>query len=154
MSLPQTQTSFNKISWNCRDFVEISFSFYWYIRYCCVFSRAVILSPRLLGDPACSVRVPVSDLLTHRPALRWVSQPAAAALDVRPASNHLLQVTFTFTVPVVVFTADGKKKQNKYVQLFSEICQKVTLHFFVSDLKCLSDSKTNIQEDFWWIYLL
>lgn len=36
--------------------------------------------------------VPGSGLLPHLPALHRVPQPGAAALDVRPASDHLLQV--------------------------------------------------------------
>lgn len=44
----------------------------------------------LLGGLACFFCLPVSDLLPHRPAVQRISTPGAAALDVWPASNHLL----------------------------------------------------------------
>lgn len=43
-----------------------------------------------LGGLACFFCLPVSDLLPHRPAVHRISTPGAAALDVWPASNHLL----------------------------------------------------------------
>lgn len=50
------------------------------------------------GGLACCLRVPVSDLLTHRPAVQRISESGASALDVRPASDHLLQVIKTQNV--------------------------------------------------------
>lgn len=44
----------------------------------------------LLGGLACFFCLPLSDLLPHRPAVHRISTPGAAALDVWPASNHLL----------------------------------------------------------------
>lgn len=44
----------------------------------------------LLGGLACFFCLPVSDLLPHRPAVHRISTPGAAALDVWPASKHLL----------------------------------------------------------------
>lgn len=44
------------------------------------------------GGVTGSFCVPGSDLLPHRPTFLRVPQPGAAALDVPPASDHLLQV--------------------------------------------------------------
>lgn len=55
-----------------------------------VFFLTVKFVTILLGGLACFFCLPVSDLLPHRPAVHRISTPGAAALDVWPASNHLL----------------------------------------------------------------
>lgn len=53
--------------------------------------------PVLPGGPAGFLRVPVSDLLPHRPTISRLPESGAAAVDVWPASNHLLQVSSLLT---------------------------------------------------------
>ena len=50
------------------------------------------LCPPSAGGVTCSLCVSVSDLLAHHAPLHGVPQSGAAALDVRAASNHFLQV--------------------------------------------------------------